>query len=194
MKRLIVLLTVLATLCSIAPAHAHAARKKCSRAGAAHSSFATLYFRDHRDFNRELVACVKSTRRRTVLASWYEQGSQTDDPAPQYWLTGRFVAINQAACPGDPFSDEPCTGTLKVIDLRTRRRHATVTTGDPIFGLFLTRRGSVALLHRGQVITADGADVQVLDEGAENWSLAYAPLLERVYWTSAGAPHSATLR
>src|SRR5215210_4124332 len=113
-----------------APAEARAKRKPCPKV-ALHESFAAkLYVRDSADEeSHELVACVKATRRRTVLAGWFAQGSSTDDPAPQSWLTGRFAAINQASCPGDPSSDEPCTGNVRVIDLRTRRIYATIPAG-----------------------------------------------------------------
>jgi hypothetical protein len=169
-------------------------RKPCPRAGVERSSAAVLSVREDDDFNHELVGCLKSTRRRMVLASWFAQGSQTDDPAPQYWLTGRFAAVNQAVCPGDPTSNEPCTGSVRVIDLRARRTHATVPAGSPIFDLALTRRGSVGLIHRNELITAVGDDVQVLDREAEPWSLAYAAEAKRLYWTGAGQPRSTTLR
>jgi hypothetical protein len=170
-------------------------RSPCPRAAVERSSAATLFIRDDDvDDVHYLVGCLKSTRRRTVLASWFAQGSSTDDPAPQYWLTGRFAAVNQAACPGDPTSSEPCTGSLRVVDLRARRTHATVATGSPIFDLFLTRRGSVGLIHRNELITAVGAVVQVHDSEAETWSLAYAEEAERLYWTGAGEPRSTTLR
>jgi hypothetical protein len=193
-RRASLLVLFVALVWTLPAAQAHAARKPCPRAATQTSDVARLYIRSDEDFNNELVACVKKTRKRFVLASWFSQGSSTDDPAPQAWLTGRFAAVNQASCPGDPSSTEPCVGTLKVIDLRTRRRHATVTTGAPIFDLVLTRRGSVGMIHRTELITAVGADVRVLDRGAEQYSMAYAASLGRLYWTSAGAPHSTSLR
>jgi hypothetical protein len=128
-----------------------------------------------------------------VLAGWFAQGSSTDDPAPQFWLTGRFAAVNRAACPSDPNSEEPCTGTVRVIDLRTRRTHATIPAGSPIFELVLTRRGSVGMIHRNELITAIGPTTQVHDRQPQGGSLAYAPDAHRLYWMSEGQPRSATL-
>ena len=54
-----------------------------------------LYVRpDDEDGYQVLLGCHKRTRRRTALASWFSQGSSADDPAPQYWLAGRFAALN----------------------------------------------------------------------------------------------------
>jgi hypothetical protein len=61
----------------------------------------------------------------------------------------------------------------EVVDLRARRTRATVVTGSPIFDIVLTRRGSVGLIHRNQLITAVRSDVQVHDEQAAAYSLAY---------------------
>jgi hypothetical protein len=168
-------------------------RKACPRGGMERSDAAVVYVRSSDDYH-ELVACLKKTRRRTVLAGWYAQGSSADDPQPQSWLTGRFVAVNKAACPGDPTSIEPCTGTLRVIDLRRRRTHATVSTGSYIVDLVLTRRGSVGMIHRSELITAVGGEVVVHDREAEEWSMAYAEYPGRLYWTGAGQPRSITLR
>jgi hypothetical protein len=186
------LIAIVATLACASPSLAQK-RSPCPRDTVARSSVAVLFIRADDDVS-ELRACVKSTRRRMVLASWFAEGSSADDPAPQYWLTGRFAAVNQARCPGDPTSTEPCTGTLRVIDLRARSRHATVPTGSPIFDLVLTRRGSVGVIHRNELITAVGADVRVHDTEAEPWSLAYAKEAKRLYWTGAGEPRSTTLR
>lgn len=176
------------------PVEARAKRRACPKMALHESSAAKLYVRDSADDeSHELVACVKATRRRTVLADWYSQGSSTDDPAPQSWLTGRFAAINQASCPGDPNSDEPCTGTVRVIDLRTRRTYATVSAGSPIFELVLTRRGSVGMIHRDELITAIGPATEVQDRQPQAGSLAYAPNAHRLYWMSQGQPRSATL-
>jgi hypothetical protein len=193
--RIAIIAGLLLGLALLAAPTSHAARKRspCPR-GEQRSSAAVLYTRDYVDDTHALVGCLRSTRRRMVLASWFAQGSSTDDPEPQSWLTGRFAAVNQAACPGDPTSTEPCTGTLRVIDLRARRTHAKVATGSPIFDFVLTPRGSVGMIHRNELITAVGDDVQVHDTEAETWSLAYATEPKRLYWTGAGEPRSTTLR
>ena len=187
------LIAIVAALVCASPSSARE-RRPCPRAADLHSSAAVLYVRDYADFSHELVGCLKSTRRRMVLASWFAQGSITDDPAPQEWLTGRFAAVNQAACSGDPFDDEPCTGHLRVIDLRARKTVAKVATGSPIFDFVLTRRGSAGFIHRDELITAVGDEVTVHDTEAETWSLAYAQEAKRLYWTGAGEPRSTTLR
>jgi hypothetical protein len=178
----------------MAPAEARSQRKPCPNQALAASWAAKLYIRDSSDGEfHELVSCVKATRRRTVLAGWYAQGSSVDDPAPQYWLTGRFAAINQASCPADPSSSEPCTGTVRVIDLLTRRTHATVPAGSPIFDLVLTRRGSLAMIHRGELVTAVGADVATVDAHPQAGSLAYARSAQLLFWMSDGQAHSVAL-
>jgi hypothetical protein len=192
--RVALALLVVVLLCPTAAADARSKPKPCPRHVAAQSSAAKLYIRDSSDGEyHELVACVRATRRRTVLAGWYAQGSSTDDPAPQYWLTGRFAAINQASCPADPNSEEPCTGTVRVIDLRTRRTHATVPAGSFISELVLTRRGSVGMIHRGELVTAIGTTVQAVDPHPDEGSLAYAPRVGLLFWMSQGQAHSVAL-
>ena len=115
-------------------------------------------------------------------------------PAPQYWLTGRFVAINQPSCTADPFDDVPCTATMRVVDLRTRERRSTVQLTSPVFDLVLTLRGTLGMIHQTDLITADRGNVQHLDTAADPASLAYAPGAKRLYWTSAGQPRSTPLR
>ena len=108
-------------------------------------------------------------------------------------LSGRFAAINQASCSPDPSSTEPCTGTVRVIDLLTRRRHATIPAGSPIFDLVLTRRGSVGMIHRGELVTAVGATVQTVDPHPQEGSLAYAPGVQLLFWMSQGQARSVAL-
>ena len=70
-----------------------------------------------------LVGCNRLSGRRTVLARWFDcECSIADEPAPQVWLAGRHVAVNQYFCPPDA---SPCSGSLRVFDLRTGRvRHS----------------------------------------------------------------------
>lgn len=192
-----VLLVALAL--ALVPAAAAEARGKprpCPRSAEHKSDLARLYVttapRD--DTLYHVVSCLRRTRERRVLASWYSEGSITDQPAPQCWLTGRFAAINQAYCSADPFDSEPCVGTLRVIDLRSGTKVATVATGSPIFDLVLTRRGSVGMIHRGRLTLLRGAEVHVLDTAAEERSMAYAAERGTLYWTGAGQPRSAPLR
>lgn len=74
-----------------------------------------------------------------------------------------------------------------MVDLRARRTHATVATGSPISDLFLTRRGSVGLIHRNELITTVGDDVRVHDYDAAlrsassaEWSLR--PSSRHAWW------------
>jgi hypothetical protein len=168
--------------------------KPCPKRAEAQSWAAKLYIRDSSDGEyHELVSCVRATRRRTVLAGWYAQGSSADDPAPQYWLSGRFAAVNQAACPGDPASVEPCTGAVRVIDLLTRRRTADVPAGSYITDLVLTRRGSVGMIHRGELVTAVGGAVQTVDAHPQDGTLAYARSAGLLFWMSEGQARSVAL-
>ena len=191
----LLVIALAAALCSAGTASAAPLRAKpCPRHAELTSRAATLTVRVDDDGYHALTACVKDTRRRIVLAGWYAQGSVADDPAPQYWLTGRFAAVNQPSCTPDPFDDVPCTATLRVVDLRTRERRSTVQLADPVSDLVLTRHGSLAMIHRTDLIIADGATVSHLDGAAEPGSLAYAARVARVYWTSGGEPRSAPLR
>ena len=191
----VIVLVAAALLCGPPAASAAPARgKPCPRHAELESGAATLKVRTDGDGYHALTACVKATRKRIVLAGWYAQGSSADTPAPQYWLTGRFAAVNQPSCTPDPFDGVPCTATMRVVDLRTRERRSTVQIADPVSDLVLTRRGSLAMIHRSELITADGATVQYLDDAAERGSLAYAGRIARIYWTSGGEPRSASLR
>jgi hypothetical protein len=192
MRPLLVLLAVV--LCWPASADAAAKRKPCPRDAELESRAATLAVRSDGDGYHRLVGCLRATRQRTQLAGWFAEGSVADAPSPQYWLTGRFAAINQPHCTADPFDSVPCTATLRVVDLRTRERKTTVELSDPVFELFLTTRGALGLIHKTDVITADGADVQVRDKAAEPGSLAFAERAGLLYWASAGLPRSAPLR
>ena len=51
---------------------------------------------------------------------------------------------------------------------------------DPVSDLVLTRHGSLAMIHRTDLIIADGATVSHLDGAAEPGSLAYAARVARV--------------
>jgi len=191
----LLVLALAAVLCSAGTASASPlGARPCPRHAELTSRAATLTVRIDDDGYHALTACVRATRKRIVLAAWYAQGSVADDPAPQYWLTGRFVAVNQPSCTPDPFDDVPCTATLRVVDLRTRERRSTVQLADPVSDLVLTRHGSVAMIHRTDLITADGPTVSYLDGAAERGSLAYAARAARIYWTSGGEPRSAPLR
>jgi hypothetical protein len=194
MRAALALFFAVVMLWPTAAAEARSKPKPCPKRAQAQSWAATLYIRDDADGEyHELVACVKATRRRTVLASWYAQGSSTDDPAPESWLAGRFAAINRASSPADPNSEEPCTGTVRVIDLLTRRTYATVPAGSYIVDLVLTRRGSVGMIHRGELITAVGATVTTVDAHPQEGSLAYARTRRLLFWMSEGQARSVAL-
>src|SRR5215212_11573456 len=102
-------------------AAADARSKRCPRSGLeAKSSKAVLYEVGDDDGNHELVGCVKKSRKRTTLATWFScDCSIGDDAPPQAWLSGRMAAVNGFSCsPIDP--NQPCSGTLEVTDLRSR--------------------------------------------------------------------------
>ena len=102
----LLVIALAAALCSAGTASAAPLRAKpCPRHAELTSRAATLTVRVDDDGYHALTACVKDTRRRIVLAGWYAQGSVADDPAPQYWLTGRFAAVNQPSCTPDPFDE-----------------------------------------------------------------------------------------
>ena len=194
-RRLGAALALAALLAPASSVHAQTRAKPrpCPKSTVAKSSVAVLY-RSGGETRQRLLSCHRRTRVRRVLATWFEEGSSTDQPAPQYWLAGRFAAVNQAFCSGDPTSPAPCVGTLKVVDVRTGRRAASVDTGDPLHDLVLRASGSVALIHRDRLIRVQGGVQEVLDTAAERYSLAYAAQAGRLYWTGGGQPRSAPLR
>jgi len=191
------LLTALAlTLVPSVAAEARSKPRPCPASAEHRSGVARLYVstspRD--DTLYRVVSCVLRTRERRVLATWYWEGSITDQPGPQYWLTGRFAAINQAYCSADPFDSEPCVGTLKVIDLRSGEKVASAATGDFLNDMVLTRRGSVGMIHRKQLTLVRKGAVEVVDAAADFYSLAHAEQSGTLYWTSGGQPRSTPLR
>jgi hypothetical protein len=111
-----------------------------------------------------LVGCYPRSGRRTSLAGWFSCGcSIADDPDPQVWLAGRHVAVNQYSCsPIDPMA--PCTGTLRVFDLRSGRVRHSAETGA-LTGLVIKPNGSVVYLLGRRLIRMDSRGSAVLDEG-----------------------------
>ncbi len=70
-----------------AEAEARETRKSCPRGAAlADNSVARLYIVSN-DSSHSLRACIKSSRKRLILARWFDCAcSVGDEPRPQYWL------------------------------------------------------------------------------------------------------------
>ena len=189
------LLLLLAVL--VAPSAAPAKSSPCPkpRAGGLSTRQAVLSVRSAgEDSLHTLVGCHKRTRRRTRLASWYSQGSSADDPSPQYWLAGRFAALNVPRCTADP-QNRTCTATFSIVDLRTGATRATVDAlTDPIYEIVLLATGNAAFIHRRQVFTVIAGRGEERERAADSGSLAYASQSGRLYWTSSGQPKTVELR
>ncbi len=129
-----------------------------------------------------------------TLARWFDCAcSVGDEPRPQYWLNGRFAAVNRYSC--SPISAVgECSGKLRVADLSIARFRRSIDTGGVVSDLVLTRRGSVALITPRGLQKSDGSERVTLDAFALPGSLAYAARTATLYWTSANEPRSAHLR
>lgn len=143
--------------------------------------------------NHVMVGCNRRNGRRTVLARWYNCGcSIGDQEAPQVWLAGRHVAVNQYSCsPIDPMA--PCQGELDVFDLRTGRVRYRADTGGFI-GLVIKPNGSVGYVRGPQLFRIDSRGSALLDEGPGIDSNSLAVNRTRLYWLHDNLPRTAPLR
>ena len=181
---------------ALAPAGAAAGppAKPCAAPGAssvARSVQARIYERGAD--NHVLVGCHLRSRRRTVLARWFNcDCSRADEAPPQVWLAGRHAAVNQYSCsPIDPMS--PCVGSMRVVDLRTGRVRYRADTGA-LIGLVIKPNGSVAYVLGPQLIRIDSRGSALLDEGAGIDSGSLAVNRTRLYWLRDNMPRTASLR
>jgi hypothetical protein len=170
-------------------AGAEAAAKRCPKAGVVAENRKAVVFVRHDGDDHVLRGCLKRSRERTNLATWFSCGCSTgDEPEPQVWLERRFAAVNPYFCPPD---GSPCGGHVRVFDLRSGIRLRDVDTGGAASDVVLARRGAVALIAARGLVTADGSGEALLDPVAQAGSLAYAREARTLYWTSAGLPRSA---
>ena len=190
-------------LCLLAPAAlapaAAAAKpisgpKSCAAWGAttvARSLEARVFERGQDDY--ELVGCNRRNGRRTVLASWFNcDCSIADESAPQAWLAGRHVAVNEYSCsPVDPMA--PCTGAMRIFDLRTGRVRYKAETGGFI-DLVIKPNGSVVHVLGQRLFRIDSRGSALLDEGPGIDSGSLAVNRTRVYWLHDNKPRTASLR
>jgi hypothetical protein len=138
-----------------------------------------------------LVGCNRRSRRRTVLARWFNcECSIADEPAPQVWLAGRHVAVNRYFCPPDA---SPCFGTLQVFDLRTGRVRYSADTGA-LIELVIKPNGSVAYVLGPQLIRIDTGGSAIVDEGPGIDSGSLAVNRTRLYWLRDNLPQTTSLR
>jgi hypothetical protein len=192
------LVLVLCALAAGVLAPAAAAAKPASKRCAARNTTAVARSLAARVFERGqddhvLVGCNRANGRRTVLASWFScDCSIADESAPQVWLAGRHVAVNEYSCsPIDPMA--PCTGAMRVFDLRTGRvRHSAETGG--FIDLVLKPNGSVAYVLGQRLFRIDSRGSALLDEGPGIDSGSLAVNRTRVYWLHDNMPRTASLR
>jgi hypothetical protein len=85
----------------------------------------------------------------------------------------------------------PCTGRLRVIDVRSGRARHTADTGGSLSALLVKRNGSVAFLLGERLMRIDSSGAAVLDEGPGIDPLSLAASRNRLYWMRGGAPQSA---
>ncbi len=141
--------------------------------------------------NEVLVGCNRLSGRRTVLARWFScECSIADEPDPQVWLAGRYVAVNQYFCPPDA---SPCSGSMRVFDLRSGRALYGVITGA-LIDLVIKPNGSIGYLLGQQLYRYDSRGPQLLDQGPGIDGGSLAVNRTRLYWLHDNVPRTAPLR
>ena len=141
--------------------------------------------------NEVLVGCNRVSGRRTVLARGFScECSIADEPDPQVWLAGRHVAVNQYFCPPDA---SPCSGSMRVFDLRSGRALYGVITGA-LIDLVIKPNGSIGYLLGQQLYRYDSRGRQLLDEGPGIDGGSLAVNRTRLYWLHDNVPRTAPLR
>ena len=141
--------------------------------------------------NEVLVGCNRLSGRRTVLARWFScECSIADEPDPQVWLAGRHVAVNQYFCPPDA---SPCSGSMRVFDLRSGRALYGVITGA-LIDLVIKPNGSIGYLLGQQLYRYDSRGPQLLDQGPGIDGGSLAVNRTRLYWLHDNVPRTAPLR
>lgn len=151
-------------------------------------------------------ACRYGSRRARLLESSDPDGG---GGVGQVRLTGWHVAFDYLVCS----REGPCTGSVRVLDLRTgrTRRSSTLPSdpGNPFSGaseatdLEVTSAGSAAWIRPRRLAT--GIDLQVfkleehdaavlLDQGTGIEPRSLAVSGSTVYWTDGGEPRAAPIR
>ena len=193
-------------LCMSAPAEA-AKRKSCRAKDAttvASNRTARIYERDATvnddPAGSKLIACIRSTGRRILLASAFDDGLTQSESYDKVVLRGRYVAWYsvaedvscKAACPPDY---DATTELVEVYNLARRKRRSTF--GVPAGDLALTRKGGLAWAEGSgtavEVHALDKDGHRQLDSGAiEIASLAAEITI--VSWKKSGVEYFARLR
>ena len=185
MRPLLALLVLLAA----APA-AEARRAPCSKGG--DTLAATEVLRVYESAGK-LRACVRSTRRRTVLARAFDDRYVTSAHYAFATAAGPYVAWAEsytdvsckAACPPD-YSPTRVWITVRHVPARTERQADAFLPTD----VAVTRAGAVAWIDSGAVHALDAAGERELDRGLVDALEASAT---RVSWSNEGALRVAAL-
>ena len=148
-----------------------------------------------------MYGCVKKSRKRTLLASWYScECSISDEYGPTIdALAGRYVALNFVSS-GSPQTSGDNTGSVSVVDLTSGASRPIYDTGGGTDQVILKPNGSVAFTFdsdrstypsfEGKLVRIDRTGTSVLAEtGVEGGSLAMAPTGRHIYWTEQQAQY-----
>lgn len=171
------LAVALAALLTLAGTAEAKQRKPCARKGS-HTVASTRYVRVYEvrnhDGGHNLYGCLRSSDRRQLLASGYDDNYTSSGSYDDVKIAGRFVAWQftstdvscKAACPPDY---DPTTADLHVRDLGARKT-ANLAGEVPYNGrLVLTRGGALAWTEHtaGEVAVNafDAAGERSLDHG-----------------------------
>jgi hypothetical protein len=175
--RLPLLLLALSSLVVLAgPADAAKRHHKpCARKGT-HTVKTTklvrISTRPNGDGGKDLIGCLRSTDRATVLTSSYDDDYVTSGEYDHLRVAGRFVAWQftatdiscKAACPPEY---DPTTTSLSVRDLRKKRNVGVSGEIAPKGRLVLTKGGAIAWSEDAPLAIKafDGAGARTLDTG-----------------------------
>jgi hypothetical protein len=183
-----------------APAGAREQSPRCYPKGSstvAASTRVRVFYSEGDDGDYAYYACDLLTGRRTVLA----RGTFRDgDSIASVRFAGRVVGFRHGACPFT-LNHDPCTGSVRALDVQTRREQSGGTDGA-VTALVVSPNGSAAWIETHDVPTR-AQTVRRTATGGQATTLASGPLVEpdslalagdgTLYWSDGGVPAAATL-
>jgi hypothetical protein len=146
----------------------------------AHSTQARVFKPTVFGAERRLVGCHRRSRRRTILDSWIACGCPAGMGPPAVWLSGRYVAVSRMLCA--PSRPQECVSSLKVTDLRSRRRLHETYTSEGLSAPVLKPNGSLAYLNGDSLIRADRRGTRTIDQGPGIDPGSLTAHGNRLYW------------
>jgi hypothetical protein len=128
-------------------------------------------------------ACDVARVRAINLGDWAGEG---DGVSPFFGLDGRALAYEEVHC---DYKALTCSGHVSRLDVPTRRERREPYSGAPCSALALVGENVVRVVNK-QLWVSDATTPLDIYPNVGDTSLAVAG--DRIYWTSAGAPRTAT--